>query len=99
MSRTHTVPSDPDLVDAEAKRTFHTRLVLGIGAVSFVGLAMIAWPVSQWMGKDERARVDGQLTDAAALAVVRVERYLGGHERLVAVLASSPSVVDAARAA
>jgi methyl-accepting chemotaxis protein len=99
MSRTHTVPSDPDLVDAEAKRTFHTRLVLGIGAVSFVGLAMIAWPVSQWMSKDERARVDGQLTDAAALAAVRVERYLGDHERLVAVLASSPSVVDAARAA
>jgi methyl-accepting chemotaxis protein len=99
MSRTHTVPSDPDLVDAEAKRTFHTRLVLGIGAVSFVGLAMIAWPVSQWMGKDERARVDGQLADAAARAAVRLDRYLADHERLVAVLASSPSVMDAARAA
>lgn len=99
MSRTHTVPSDPDLVDAEAKRTFHARLVLGIGAVSFVGLAMIAWPVSQWMGKDERARVDGQLADAATRAAVRLDRYLADHERLVAVLASSPSVIDAARAA
>ncbi|HJR67229.1 MAG TPA: methyl-accepting chemotaxis protein [Gemmatimonadaceae bacterium] len=99
MSRTHTVPLDPDLIDVEAKRTFHTRLVLGIGAVSLVALAMIAWPVSQWLGRDERVRVDRRLTDAATLASVRVERYLGDHERLVTVLASSPSVVDAARAA
>ncbi len=99
MSRTHTVPLDPDLIDVEAKRTFHTRLVLGIGAVSLVALALIAWPVSQWLGRDERVRVDRRLSDAATLAAVRVERYLGDHERLVTVLASSPSVVDAARAA
>ncbi|HJU68654.1 MAG TPA: methyl-accepting chemotaxis protein [Gemmatimonadaceae bacterium] len=98
MSRTHTVPIDPDLDEVEDKRTFHTRLVLGIGGVSLVALAMIAWPVSQWLGRDERMRVDRRLSDAATLAAVRVERYLGDHERLVAVLASSPSVVDAARA-
>jgi methyl-accepting chemotaxis protein len=98
MSRTHTVPLDPDLIDVEAKRTFHTRLVLGIGGVSLVALAMVAWPVSQWLGRDERLRVDRRLSDAAALAAVRVERYLGDHERLVSVLASSPSVIDAARA-
>jgi methyl-accepting chemotaxis protein len=99
MSRTHTVPLDPDLVDVEAKRTFHSRLVLGIGAVSFVILGMIAWPVSQWLGRDERLRADARLSDAAALAAVRIERDLGDQERLVTVLASSPSVVDAARAA
>src|SRR5687768_6726431 len=99
MSRTHTVPIDPDLIDVEAKRTFHTRLVLGIGAVSLVALAIIAWPVSQLLGRDERLRVDRRLNDAATLASVRVDRYLGDHERLVSVLASSPSVVDAARAA
>ena len=99
MSRTHTVPIDPDLVDVEAKRTFHTRLVLGIGAVSLVVLGMVGWPVSQWLGRDERARVDRRLADAASLASVRVDRYLGDHERLVTVLASSPAVVDAARAA
>ena len=99
MSRTHTVPIDPDLVDVEARRTFHTRLVLGIGAVSLVVLGMVGWPVSQWLGRDERARVDRRLIDAASLAAVRVERYLGDHERLVTVLASSPAVVDAARAA
>jgi methyl-accepting chemotaxis protein len=90
---------DPDLIDIEAKRTFHTRLVLGIGAISLVGLALIAWPVSQWLGRDERARVDGQLAGAATRAAARVDRYLGDHERLVLVLASSPSLVDAARAA
>lgn len=99
MSRTHTVPFDPDLVDVEAKRTFHTRLVLGIGAVSLVVLAMVGWPVSQWLGRDERARVDRRLGDAALLASVRVDRYLGDYERLVTVLASSPALVDAARAA
>ena len=97
MSRTHTVPLDPDLVDFEAKRTFHSRLVLGIGAVALVILVAIAWPVSHWLGKDERLRVDARLSDAAALAAMRVERYLGDHERLVAVLASAPSVVDGAR--
>jgi methyl-accepting chemotaxis protein len=90
---------DPDLIDVEAKRTFHARLVLGIGVISLVGLALIAWPVSQWLSRDERARVDGQLADAATRAAARVDRYLGEHERLVLVLASSPSVVDAARAA
>ena len=99
MSRTHTVPLDPDLVDVEAKRTFHSRLVLGLGAVALVVLVAIAWPVSHWLGKDERLRVDARLSDAAALAAMRVERYLGDHERLVTVLASSPSVVDGARAA
>ena len=99
MSRTHTVPSDPDLVDVQAKRTFHTRLVLGVGAVSLVVLGMVAWPVSQWLGRDERVRVDRRLSDAATLAATRIERYVGDHERLVGVLASSPSVVDAARAA
>jgi methyl-accepting chemotaxis protein len=90
---------DPDLIDIEAKRTFHTRLVLGIGAISLVGLALIAWPVSQWLTRDERARVDGHLADAATRAAARVDRYLGEHERLVLVLASSPSLIDAARAA
>jgi methyl-accepting chemotaxis protein len=99
MSRTHTVLSDPDLIDVEAKRTFHTRLVLAIGAISLVALGMIAWPVSQWLGRDERVRVDRRLTDAATLAATRIERYLGDHERLVSVLASSPSVADGARAA
>ena len=99
MSRTHTVPLDPDLVDFEAKRTFHSRLVLGIGAVALVVLVAIAWPVSHWLGKDERLRVDARLSDAAALAAMRVDRYLGDHERLMTVLASSPSVVDGARAA
>jgi methyl-accepting chemotaxis protein len=99
MSRTHTVPSDPDLVDVQAKRTFHTRLVLGVGAVSLVVLGMVAWPVSQWLGRDEQVRVDRRLSDAATLAATRIERYLGDNERLVGVLASSPSVVDAARAA
>jgi methyl-accepting chemotaxis protein len=97
MSRTHTVPSDPDLIDAEAKRTFHTRLVLVIGAVSLVALGVLAWLVWQWLARDERARVDRRLADAAAIAAVRIDRHLGDHERLVAVLASSPSVVDAAR--
>ncbi len=99
MSRTHTVTPDPDVIDVQAKRTFHTRLVLGVGAVSFVVLGMVAWPVSQWLGRDETVRVDRRLIDAATLAATRVERYVGEHERLVTVLASSPSVVDAARAA
>jgi methyl-accepting chemotaxis protein len=99
MSRTHTVTPDPDLIDVQAKRTFHTRLVLGVGAVSFVVLGMVAWPVSQWLGRDEKVRVDRRLTDAATLAATRIDRYVGDHERLVTVLASSPSVVDAARTA
>jgi methyl-accepting chemotaxis protein len=99
MSRTHTVTPDPDLIDVQAKRTFHTRLVLGVGAVSLVVLGMVAWPVSQWLGRDERVRVDRRLSDAATLAASRIERYVGDHQRLVTVLASSPSVVDAARAA
>ena len=99
MSLAPAAAHDPDLIDVEAKRTFHTRLVLGIGAVSLVGLALIAWPVSQWLGRDERARVDGQLADAATRGAARVDRYLGDHERLVLVLASSPSLVDAARLA
>ena len=98
MSPTETVFIDPDLVDAEAKRTFHARLVLGISATSLLVLIAIAWPVSRWIGNDERARVDLYLSDAAGRAAARVDRYLGDHERLVAVLASSPSVVDAARA-
>jgi methyl-accepting chemotaxis protein len=99
LAPSQSVAPDPDLIDAEAKRTFHTRLVLGIGAISLVGLALIAWPVSQWLGRDEKARVDGRLSDAATRAALRVDRYLGDHERLVSMLASSPSLVDAARAA
>jgi methyl-accepting chemotaxis protein len=99
MSGLHTVPDDPDLVESQARRTFHSRLVLGIGAVSFVVLGFIAWPVSQWLSKDERASVDRELSDAVARAALRVDRYLGEHERLISVLASSPSVVDAARIA
>ena len=99
MTLAPAVAPDPDLIDAEAKRTFHTRLVLVIGAVSLVGLGVIALPVWQWLDRDQRARVDGQLTDAATRAALRVDRYLGDHERLVSMLASSPSVVDAARAA
>jgi methyl-accepting chemotaxis protein len=98
MSPTETVFIDPDLIDAEAKRTFHARLVLGISAISLLVLVAIAWPVSQWIGNDERARVDLFLSDAAGRAAARVDRYLGDHERLVAVLASSPMVADAARA-
>ena len=98
MSRTHTVPIDPDLVDVEDKRTFHSRLVLTIGAVAFVVLSVIGWTVAQWLTRDERQRVDQRLTDAVALSAARVERFLGDHERLVSVLASSPSVIDAARA-
>jgi methyl-accepting chemotaxis protein len=90
---------DPDLIDVEEKRTLHTRLVLAIGAVSLVGLTVIAFPVWQWMSRDQRGRVDEQLSGAATRAAARVDRYLGEHERLVSVLASSPSVVDAARAA
>ncbi|MGQ0714757.1 MAG: methyl-accepting chemotaxis protein [Gemmatimonadaceae bacterium] len=99
LASSSSIAPDPDLIDAEAKQTFHTRLVLGIGAVSLVALAMIAWPVSQWLGRDERARVDGQLSDAATRAALRVDRYVGDHEQLVSMLASSPAVVDAARAA
>ncbi|HZO19677.1 MAG TPA: methyl-accepting chemotaxis protein [Gemmatimonadaceae bacterium] len=99
MSRTQNLPADPDLLEGEDKRTFHTRLVLGVGAVSLVALSLIAWPVARWIGKDERARVDHQLSDAVARAALRVDRYLGDHERLVSVLASSPAIVDAARAA
>lgn len=99
MSRTQNLPADPDLLEGEDKRTFHTRLVLGVGAVSLVALTLIAWPVARWIGKDERARVDHQLSDAVARAALRVDRYLGDHERLVSVLASSPAIVDAARAA
>ena len=90
---------DPDLIDVEAKRTLHTRLVMGIGAVSLVVLTIIAFPVWQWMSRDQQGRVDEQLNGAASRAAARVDRYLGDHERLVAVLASSPSVVDAAGAA
>ena len=97
MNRSHTVPTDPDLIDAEAKRTFHTRLVLVIGAVALVVLGVMAWTVWQWLGSDERARVDRSLANAAEVAALRVDRYLGDYERLVAVLASSPSVTDAAR--
>ena len=39
MSPTETVFIDPDLVDAEAKRTFHARLVLGISAISLLVIA------------------------------------------------------------
>jgi methyl-accepting chemotaxis protein len=99
MSRTHAVPSDPDLIDAEAKRTFHARLVLSIGAIALAVLGLIAWLVWQWLGSDERARVDRSLANAAEVAALRIDRYLGDHERLVAVLASSPSAIDAARTA
>jgi methyl-accepting chemotaxis protein len=99
MSVLHSVSDDSDLVEAQAKRTFHSRLVLGVGAVSLVVLAIIGWPVSQWLSQGERASVDTKLTDVTARAALRVDRYLGEHERLVSVLASSPSVVDAARIA
>jgi methyl-accepting chemotaxis protein len=98
MSPTETVPVDPDLIDTEAKRTFHARLVLGVSAISLLVLVGIAWPVSRWISNDERARVDLFLSDAAGRAATRVDRYLGDHERLVTVLASSPTVIDAARA-
>jgi methyl-accepting chemotaxis protein len=99
MSRTHAVPSDPDLIDAEAKRTFHNRLVFGIGAIALAVLGVMAWLVWEWLGADERARVDRSLANAAQVAALRIDRYIGDHERLVAVLASSPSVIDAARTA
>ncbi len=98
-SPTDTVLGDPDLVDVEEKRTFHTRLVLVIGSFALVALVSMAWLVSKWLAKDERTRVDTQLSDAAARAAARVDRYVGDHERLVGVLASSPPVVDAARTA
>ena len=97
MTPTETVPVDPDLIDAEAKRTFHARLVLGVSAISLFVLVTIAWPVSRWISNNERARVDLFLSDAAGRAATRVDRYLGDHERLVTVLASSPTVIDAAR--
>src|SRR5919108_1438232 len=99
MTRPPIVSDDPDLVEAQAKRTFHSRLVYGVGAVSLVVLTVIAWPVWQWLSNAEQVRVDHALTDVTARAALRVDRYLGEHERLVSVLASSPSVVDAARIA
>lgn len=90
---------DPELNDFEARRTFHARLVLGVGAVALVGLTLIAWPIYQWLGKDERARVDARLADAATRSAARVERYINDHERLLTVLTTSPQVIDAARAA
>jgi methyl-accepting chemotaxis protein len=99
MNRSHTVPDDPDLVETQAKRAFHSRLVMGIGAVSLVVLTAIGWPVSQSLTKDERLSVDREFTDVTARAALRVDRYLGEHERLISVLASSPSIVDAARLA
>ena len=83
--------------DATAS-TLHHRLVLRLGALAFVLLALTAWWSIDRMSELMRSQVDTHLRGVAGRATVVVDRFLGERRRVVELLASSPMIIDAARA-
>ena len=74
------------------------RIVVWVGLGAFILLGGLAWrgsiAVSEFLG----TQADARLLDAARRSALLIEQLLLEREREVALLAASPTIVDAARA-
>src|SRR5688500_5639298 len=73
------------------------RLVRGTGATLFLFLATLAWAGSRLLRDRILRESDGGLLQAAEQAALVIDGVAAERERQVQLLASLPSVVDAAR--
>jgi methyl-accepting chemotaxis protein len=78
--------------------SIRTRLVLVVGAAAFVVLGALAWMGATAVSRFVTAKADARLTDAARRSVLLVERLVEERRREATLLATSPLLVDAARA-
>jgi methyl-accepting chemotaxis protein len=78
--------------------SIRTRLVLLVGAAAFLVLAGLAWIGAAAVSRFVAEKADARLTDAARRSVLLVERLVEERRREATLLASSPIIVDAARA-
>jgi methyl-accepting chemotaxis protein len=73
------------------------RIVLGIGVALFLVLAILGWAGSRLIRDRIVQDADADLLQAAEQAALVIDRVVAERERQVRLLASLPSVVDAAR--
>src|SRR5688572_25066300 len=82
---------------SSSTRSLSRRIVLGIGVALFFVLATLGWAGSRLI-RDRIVRdADAALLQAAEQAALVIDRVVAERERQVRLLASLPSVVDAAR--
>ena len=82
---------------SDSTRSLSLRIVLGIGLALFLVLAVLGWAGSRLI-RDRIVRdADAGLVQAAEQAALVIDRVVAEREGQVRLLASLPSVVDAAR--
>ena len=78
--------------------SLRTRLVLVVGAFAFLILGFLAWIGVRAVSDFVVAKADERLGDAARRSALLIERVVEERRRESILLASSPLLVDAARA-
>ena len=73
------------------------RFVFGVGLVSVALLGIVAWGGDATLRNTLAVQSDARLLDAAHRSALLVDRVLAERDRQVGLIASAPSVVDAAR--
>ncbi len=90
------VMSAPEIGKA-ADVSLRYRLVFGLGAFVAVVLFALAGAGNVALSRTIRTQADARIQDAARRSVLVVDRILADRQRQVELIASSPTVVDAAR--
>jgi methyl-accepting chemotaxis protein len=94
----HAAPLPESDHDIETSRSLSRSIVFAIGAASVLALGALAWTGSTLIRGYIGDQADSRLVGAADQSSLVIGRVVAERERQVALLASLPSMVDAARA-
>jgi len=94
----HAVPLPDSEHGTETARSLSSSIIVAIGAASVLALAALVWTGSTLIRGYIAEQADTRLASAADQSALVIGRVIAERERQVSLLASLPSLVDAARA-